>query len=102
MYVIMIAERQPREKDRRTKTMTKDELKNRIIEAIEDYDQPVEITGLTVKEMRELLGLNKAKFCRKYDIPPRTLDSWESGERQPAPYLQKLLERAVREDKKRA
>ena len=55
---------------------------------------------MTVKEMREYLGISKAEFSRTYDIPARTLDSWESGERTPAPYILKLLERAVREDKK--
>lgn len=55
---------------------------------------------LTIKQMREYLGLNKAQFSRKYDIPARTLDAWESGERTPAPYVLKLLERAVKEDKR--
>lgn len=54
---------------------------------------------MTVKEMREYLGLNRAQFCKKYDIPERTMISWEKGERDPAPYILKLLERAVREDK---
>lgn len=58
------------------------------------------IKEMTVKEMREYLGLNKTQFAKKYDIPPRTLDAWESGERNPAPYVLKLLERAVKEDKR--
>lgn len=76
------------------------ELKRELLEVIEKYEEKApECTGMTVTEMREFLGLNKAQFCRKYDIPARTLDSWESGERVPAPYILKLLERAVREDK---
>lgn len=61
----------------------------------------VEREPMTVTQMREALGLNKAQFSRQYDIPPRTLESWETGERQPAPYVLKLLERAVREDLKK-
>lgn len=59
----------------------------------------VEREPMTVKEMRRYLGLSKTEFAKKYDIPARTLDSWESGERTPAPYILKLLVRAVKEDK---
>lgn len=55
---------------------------------------------MTAKEIREYSGLNKTNFCKKYEIPTRTWDSWESGERQPAPYILKLLERVVKEDKR--
>lgn len=59
------------------------------------------IKSMTVTQMREALGFSKAQFSRQYDIPPRTLESWETGERQPAPYVLKLLERVVREDLKK-
>ena len=55
---------------------------------------------MTAKDIRALSGLNKTNFCKKYEIPARTWDSWESGERQPAPYILKLLERVVKEDKR--
>lgn len=76
------------------------ELKERLIGIINEYggERP-QYEGMTVKEMREYLGLNKTQFCKKYDIPPRTLDAWERGERTPAQYVLNLLERAVKEDK---
>ncbi len=53
---------------------------------------------MTIKEIREKSGMSRAEFSRKYDIPIRTLENWESGERKCLPYLEKLLERVVRED----
>ena len=76
-------------------------LKERLIDVINEYeDERPEYEGLTVTQMREYLGLNKTQFAKKYDIPSRTLDAWESGERTPAPYVLKLLERIVKEDKR--
>ena len=70
-----------------------------------DYDDDdeterlVEITELTqIRRIRELTGLSMNKFAAKYNIPPRTLQDWEYGKNEAAPYLVDLLERAVRED----
>ena len=54
---------------------------------------------MKVKEIRELTGLSQKKFAEMYNIPQRTLESWESGEREPADYLCNLLLRAVKADK---
>lgn len=53
---------------------------------------------MNMKEIRELSGLTQAAFAAKYEIPLRTLQSWESGEREPAAYILKMLERIVKED----
>lgn len=53
---------------------------------------------MTVKEIRKITGLSQAAFAAKYEIPTRTVEDWEAGARKPAPYLVKLLERAVCED----
>lgn len=53
---------------------------------------------MTVKEMRELLGLTQEQFAQKYNIPKRSIQNWESGERKPPEYVVELLERAVKED----
>ena len=55
---------------------------------------------MNVKEMRELLGLSQEAFAKKYGIPKRSIENWESGKRKPAEYLINLLERAVLEDAK--
>lgn len=56
---------------------------------------------MTLKEMRELLGISRAEFSRRYGIPIRTLESWETetGNRRSAPeWAMRLLERVVKED----
>ena len=53
---------------------------------------------MTIKEMRTLLGVSRAEFSRRYKIPIRTLESWESGDRKPPAYVVELLGRAVKSD----
>ena len=59
------------------------------------------ITGgkkMTIHEMQIALGDTRKKFSERYGIPLRTLEDWEAGRRKPAPYILKLLERAVLQD----
>lgn len=51
-----------------------------------------------IKAIRARSGLTRQAFCKKYEIPIRTLEKWERGEREPAEYIVALLDRAVRED----
>lgn len=53
---------------------------------------------MEIKEMRELLGISRAEFSRRYGIPLRTMEDWESGKRTPPPYVINLLERIIKED----
>lgn len=53
---------------------------------------------MTIKEIRKYTGLSQIKFAERYNIPRRTIEAWESGNREPADYLVSLLWRAVKED----
>lgn len=53
---------------------------------------------MTTLEIRALLGISRAEFSRRYEIPIRTLENWDAGTRQPPEWAVKLLERVVRED----
>ena len=53
---------------------------------------------MTIKEIRDLLGISRAEFSRRYNIPTRTLEAWEKGERIPPTYVLELLERVVKDD----
>ena len=53
---------------------------------------------MTIKELRESMGVSRAEFSRRYEIPNRTLENWESGVNKCPEYVKKLLERAVKED----
>lgn len=50
-------------------------------------------------EIREILGISRAEFSRKYNIPIRTLEDWDAGRKNPPEYVLEMLERIVREDK---
>lgn len=45
----------------------------------------------SMKELRESTGLNRKEFCKKFDIPYRTMTEWELGHRTAPPYVLKLL-----------
>lgn len=57
-----------------------------------------EVTIMNITEMRNYIGVSRAEFSRRYNIPIRTLESWESEVRTPPEYVKQLLERAVLED----
>lgn len=50
------------------------------------------------KEIRALLGVSRAEFCRRYGIPIRTVEAWDAGVTHPSEWVMNLLERVVRED----
>ena len=53
---------------------------------------------MNIKELRKMTGLNQTQFGEIYDIPMRTIQNWESGQRTPPTYVLNLLERAVKQD----
>lgn len=53
---------------------------------------------MTIKEIRDLTGLSQAKFAEKYNIPKRTIESWESEIRKCSDYVVELLEFRVKAD----
>ena len=48
--------------------------------------------------IRQILGISRAEFSRRYHIPIRTLEDWDVGKNTPPIYVLELLERAVLED----
>ena len=52
------------------------------------------------ERIRNILGVSRAEFSRLYNIPKRTLESWDAGITNPPPYVLVLLERVVTEDAK--
>ena len=46
---------------------------------------------MTIKEARQASGLSQAKMSTIFEIPKRTIESWESGERKPPAYVEKLI-----------
>ena len=50
---------------------------------------------MTIREIREGLGISRAEFSRRYNIPIRTLENWEAGERKPPERVPELLQRLI-------
>lgn len=61
----------------------------------------LEIKKSVITEVRTLAGLSRAEMSRKYNIPVRTLENWESGATDAPDYTIDLLTRVVLEDSKR-
>ena len=53
---------------------------------------------MNIQEIRELLGINKTAFAKRYGIPYRTVQDWELGLRNPPEWLLPIMERIVKED----
>ena len=51
-----------------------------------------------LKEARLAAGLSQAALSKKYGIPIRTIENWDSGKRIPSEWLENLLIRIIRED----
>lgn len=56
-----------------------------------DKKESVEKQICTLKEIREMLDMNRTEFSRYMDIPLRTLEEWEAGRRQMPEYVLRLI-----------
>ena len=53
----------------------------------------------TLKNIREVLGMNRTEFSYYMKIPLRTLEEWEAGRRQMPDYVLRLIAYYVRVQK---
>lgn len=51
-----------------------------------------------IREIRKNTGLTQAKFAAALNIPVRTLEKWETGERACPAYVVELIEYRVQTD----
>ena len=49
-------------------------------------------------KLREMLGISRIDFSRKYGIPYRTLEDWDAGRRHPPVWVEEMITRIVKED----
>ena len=49
-----------------------------------------------IRAIRAGTGLSQASFAARFEIPKRTIEAWETGDRTPPPYVIKLLSLAAR------
>lgn len=53
---------------------------------------------MTIKEIRASTGLSQSQFCAALNIPVRTLQKWEIGERTCPDYVVELIAYRVQND----
>jgi transcriptional regulator with XRE-family HTH domain len=53
---------------------------------------------MTIRDMRTQLGVTQSEFSKRYNIPFRTIQNWETGLRKPPEYIINLLKNRIRED----
>lgn len=46
---------------------------------------------MTIKEARLLAGLTQQQMSDLFEIPKRTIENWEAGDRTPPAYVEKLI-----------
>ena len=57
-----------------------------------DIDSVVgNLDEVTVKDLRKQAGMSRKDFCNSFEIPYRTLQSWELGEREMSDFSKRLL-----------
>ena len=56
-----------------------------------DKKESIERQICTLKEIREMLNMNRTEFSRYMDIPLRTLEEWEAGRRKMPDYVLRLI-----------
>jgi DNA-binding transcriptional regulator YiaG len=46
---------------------------------------------MTIKEARKAAKLTQKQMSDLFEIPKRTIEAWEAGDRTPPPYVEKLI-----------
>ena len=46
---------------------------------------------MTLKEARLLAGLTQQQMSDLFEIPKRSIENWEAGDRKPPAYVEKLI-----------
>lgn len=64
-----------------------------------DKKENIEKQIRTLKEIREILDVNRTEFSRYMGIPLRTLEEWEAGRRQMPEYVLRLIAYCVKTQK---
>lgn len=64
-----------------------------------DKKENIEKQIRTLKEIRDMLNVNRTEFSRYMGIPLRTLEEWEAGRRKMPDYVLRLIAYYVKTQK---
>ena len=54
---------------------------------------------MSIKQLRESVGMSKEDFCERFHVNSEMLYTWESGNRKCPPYAEKLIQRFITAEK---
>lgn len=60
--------------------------------------QIYQLATSSLKDTRDLLGISRAAFSRKYNIPIRTLENWDAGTSDAPAYVKTLIDYTLYSD----
>jgi DNA-binding transcriptional regulator YiaG len=55
---------------------------------------------MSIKELRKLSGMTQKAFAEYFNIPHRTIQNWEGGQRQCPEYLLDLMQYKLEKERK--
>ena len=47
---------------------------------------------MTIKEIRKACGMTQAEMAKQLNIPLRTIENWDGGQRKPPDYVVELIQ----------
>lgn len=54
---------------------------------------------MDIKKLRIMTRMTQREFAEYFNIPKRTIENWEGGQRTPPPYVVELIEYKIRKEK---
>ena len=54
---------------------------------------------MDIKKLRARVRMSQRQFAEYFNIPKRTIENWEGGQRKPPPYVVELIEYKIRKEK---
>ena len=65
---------------------------------IKDMDEAYNEKDI-IRSIRKKTGLTQKAFGKKYGIPERTIQDWETGQRKPTSYVMEMLNKTIEDEK---
>lgn len=64
-------------------------------ERLDEIGKIWDVAHMTIRDIRQYVGLSQVKFAIRFCIPRRTVEDWESGARTCPDYVRVLLAQAA-------
>lgn len=59
----------------------------------------IRLKMMDIKKLRIRTGMTQKEFAKYFNIPKRTIENWEGGQRTPPPYVVELIKYKIEKEK---